>query len=327
MIKDTNRGKQDKILVILGPTATGKTDLALILAHKFSGEIVSADSRQVYKGLDIGTGKRAGGGLSHIIFDSYWKIDGIPVFLYDVVSPKQQFSVKDYFQEAMSKVKNILHRENLPIIVGGTGLYIRALIYGLPNLQIPLNVKLREELVKLTLLELQEKLYSLSVSRWELLNKADRQNKRRLLRSIEIELMNPYIDTKFPIKGLSSNFNILKIGLTASRPFLREKINQRLLDRISQGLIAEGERLHKEGISYQKLRELGLEYRYLADHLEGLISREEFADILKIKIWQYAKRQLTWFKKEEGVFWFDVSSHDWEKEVEKLVKSWYDNLA
>lgn len=312
-----------KILVILGPTATGKTDVALSLAKKLDGELVSADSRQVYKGLDIGTGKMPGQDLVFKKYDLRWEIDGVNVWMYDVVDPKEQFTVKDYVSQAGKIIDDIVKRGKLPIIVGGTGLYIKALLEGLSNLEIPVDEKLRGELQKLTLIKLQEKLKSLSPTKWENLNNSERNNKRRLLRSIELIYMNPYRDTTQNSKVKTQKYDKLKIGLTAPREVLNKRIDLRLISRINQGLVKEGKSLLEQGVSLKRMKELGLEYGMLAMLLKGEISVNQFTDQLSVKIHQYAKRQMTWFKKEKDVFWFDITKLNTTFEVEKLVNTWY----
>ena len=185
-----------KLLVILGPTATGKTDLALYLAKKFNGELVSCDSRQIYGGLDIGTGKMPSNSTYEVKRIrpcrsndiGYWEIDGIKIWMYDVVSPKKQYSVADYVKDADRVIGEIRAKGKLPIIVGGTGLYLKAIFEGLPNLAIPVDKKLRNRLAKLSKAELQEKLKKVSPEKWESLNQSDRENSRRLIRAIELDI-------------------------------------------------------------------------------------------------------------------------------------------
>lgn len=324
-----------KVLVILGPTATGKTDVALQLARKFHGELVSCDSRQVYVGLDIGTGKEPGKSIKEQVLrvkkqKGYWEIDGTKIWLYDVADPREQYTVKDYVEQASQVVEDITQRGKLPIIVGGTGLYLKALLEGLPNLNIPVDEKLRRELQKLSLEELQEKLRSLSPAKWKKLNESDKKNPRRLLRSIEILSMYPHNKTiknlKLKIRHHSfggKNYNILKLGLTAPRDTLNKRIPSRLISRVDQGLIQEAERLHKNGLTLERMKELGLEYGILAKLLAKEISKDQFISILSVKIYQYAKRQITWFKREKDTQWFDITEDNWNKKLEKLVTSWY----
>lgn len=325
-----------KVLVILGPTATGKTDIALSLAKKYNGELVACDSRQVYKGLDIGTGKEPGKSIMNYVLKvnkgkGFWEINGmskapagaVKIWMYDVAYPNIRFTVKDYVELAEKVVEDILERGKLPIIVGGTGLYLKGLLYGFPNLNIPVDESLRGELEKLSLKSLQEKLIALSPTRFQELSDSDKKNPRRLLRSIELILMNPYGHTTKNLQLKTKNWDVLKIGLTAPRPVLYERIDLRLISRIDEGLIEEAARLQKEGLALVRMKELGLEYGALADLLAGNISREEFIETLKTKIHRYAKRQATWFKKENGVNWFDITDKKWQGQVEKTVDSWY----
>ena len=321
---------KNKILVILGPTATGKTDLALSLAKKFDGELIACDSRQVYLGLDIGTGKMPGkwtidnGELKIEKANKYWKVDGINIWMYDVAHPTKQYNVAQYVEDATHVVEDIIRRKKLPIIVGGTGLYLKALIYGLSNLKIPANIKLRVRLEQESLEKLQEQLKSLSPTTWDNLNQSDRQNKRRLIRKIELISMNPYMGMNDQHLGLSGRFQILKIGLTAPRSALNERIDTRVLSRFDQGMIKEAERLHKKGLSFKRMKRLGLEYGVLADYLSRKIKDlEQLKKIMQTKIHQYAKRQITWFKKEPKVFWFDITDRNWLQRVEKLASDWY----
>lgn len=315
----------EKILVILGPTATGKTDLALMLAKKFNGELVSCDSRQVYIGLDIGTGKLPSKEVKYSKGEMFWIIDGIKIWMYDVVDPGRQYSVADYVKDAMVIINDILNRGKLPIIVGGTGLYLRGLLDGFSNLAIPINEKLRKALSKLSLNELQENLKKIDRRKWELLNEPDKKNKRRLLRSIEVTLMYPYKDKTQMPNLISQNYDIFKIGLIVPRDVLYKKIDYRLDLRFSQGLIEEAENLYKKGLSLERMKQLGLEYGVLADYIDGAITKDQLVDNLKIKIHQYAKRQLTWFKKEKDVNWFDITSGLLLAAlvIVKLARKWY----
>lgn len=318
-----------KLLIILGPTATGKTDLALALAKKFRGELVACDSRQVYKGLDIGTGKLPGG--SWRIEDGRWKkgkgwweIDGVKIWMYDVVDPKIQYTVIDYNKDANRVIREIRERRKLPIIVGGTGFYLEALLEGIPNLAVPVDKKLRRKLGKLTLLELQNKLQELSPTRWKKLNQSDRQNSRRLLRSIEVISMNPYMNTGKKIRVTSNKFDILKVGLTASREVLYKNADLRVLTWIDQGMISEAKNLQETGLGLNRMRQLGLEYGVLADFLDGKIEEvEQLVKIMRGKVHGYIRRQQTWFKKEKNVHWFDITSKAFPENVEKIVSKWY----
>lgn len=306
----------NKVLVILGPTATGKTDLSLHLAEKFNGELVSADSRQVYTGLDIGTGKMPAK-FQIEKANGYWVISGIRIWMYDVVNPKGQYNVARFTKDATIIISNIHKRGKLPILVGGTGLYIKALLEGFSNLVIPVDKKLRKNLEKQTLSQLQEQLKKVSPKRWRKMNYSDRQNPRRLIRAIELSGIQR-------IKFKRPNYKTFKIGLTAPREILYLRIDERILSRINQGMIGEANNLHKKGLSLKRMKQLGLEYRVLADFLSGKIKEKDgLVNILKGKIHNFAKRQITWFKKEKDVNWFDITEKNYLAEVENLVAKWY----
>lgn len=312
-----------KVLVILGSTSTGKTDLGLDLAKKFNGEIISCDSRQVYKGLDIGTGKLPGKPVKVKKGKRFWQMDGIKVWMYDVAAPNTRYDVYQYLKDAEKAIKKIEDLGKLPIILGGTGLYFKALTGGLSNLKVPVNQKLRQRLEKLPLGKLQEKLKKLSLVKWKRLNNSDRLNKRRLIRHIELHVMSPMSKRVQSFSLKVENYNILKIGLHVPKEILNQKIDERVESRIKQGMIQEAQDLAKRGLSLERMQELGLEYGVLAEFLEGKLDQEELVFKLKTKIRQYAKRQITWFKKEKDVFWFDISGKGFPKKVEKLTSDWY----
>ena len=313
--------KRNKILVIVGPTATGKTDLALRLASLAQGELVSADSRQVYKDLDIGTGKISNlkSQISNVKKGKgFWEVKGVQIWMYDVVDTKIQYTVADYVEKAEKIVKEVNSRGRLPIIVGGTGLYIKALVEGLPNLMVPVDFRKRKKLEKFSLVSLQEKLKKISLQKWQSLNTSDKQNPRRLIRAIEL------VTSDVSVKFQAPKFDVLKIGLTASREILYKRADDRVISRVEQGMIQEAEDLHKRGLSLKRMRELGLEYGVLADYLEGKIETEdEFMKKLQYKIHDYIRRQLTYFKKEKDINWFDVMDKNLSRNVEKLVSKWY----
>lgn len=322
-----------KLLVILGPTATGKTDLALDLAKEFSGELIACDSRQVYRGLDIGTGKMP---LRQVEKgQGWWKINGVKIWMYDVVAPKKQYTVADYVKDASKVIDAVSKRGKLPIIVGGTGLYLKSLLEGLPSLAVPVEKRLREQLVKLTVSQLQQRLKIVSPTRWRKMNQSDRANKRRLIRAIEFHTMYSYkrkvqsppggrAGSKFKVQ----NYDVLKVGLTTSRESLYQKINARVLDWLDQGIVEEVNKLIKSGVSFMRLKALGLQYGLIADYLQGKIpSLDQLTIKMQRKIRQYAKRQLTWFKNPSTssgyINWFDVSSKNYAQKVEKMTLDWY----
>lgn len=300
-----------KILVILGPTASGKSALAIDIAKKINGEIISADSRQVYKGMDIGTGKV-----------TLKEMDGIPHHLLDIVSPTsdKRFSVADWKEMAEREIKSISKNNKIPIICGGTGFYIQSIVDNIVLPEVPIDNTLREELEKKSTEELLEEISTMDRERAMDL---DPQNRRRIIRAIEIARFMG----KVPKIESSPNpqYQFLQIGIETDDKILREKIEKRLLERIDLGMIEEAERLHKNGLSFERMDELGLEYKYLAKLIQGELTRDQFIKILGEKIWQYSRRQKTWFKRDDRIKWFRLSNDEdkgriWE-EIENFLIS------
>lgn len=267
-----------KIIVVCGPTATGKSDYAVVLAKKIDGEIISADSRQVYKGLDIGSGKI-----------TQKEMKGVPHYLLDVANPKRIFSVSQFQKKGEKAIQHILKKNKTPIIAGGTGFYIDSLL-GLVLPEVGPNIQLRKELNKKTPEELFKILKKKDRARAESI---DRYNKVRLIRALEI------IETlgKVPKQKRVLKYNVEWIYLDFPDDTLKERIHTRLLKRMKQGMIKEVEQLHGDGISFKRLEELGLEYRYIALYLQKKLSKQEMIEQLESAIWHYVKRQRTWFKK------------------------------
>ena len=312
-----------KLLVILGPTSTGKTDLGIELAKKLNGEIISADSRQVYEYLDTGTGKLPGKFKTFKKGQGLWEIDGVKIRMYDVAEPKTRFNLYQYISKAGQIIRKISSQEKLPILVGGTGLYIRSLLEGISDFEAAEDQSLRVELGQLDLDLLRQKIHQLNPGALDKLNNSELNNKRRLIRLLE-KLTNPGTGKSFP--GIEADFDVLKIGLNADRQILNERIGARVISRIGQGMVEEAEQLLNRGVlTYQRMDELGLEYRYLARLLKGEINRDEFTAILTVKICQFAKRQMTWFKKEKNTQWFDTGDERFSEKVVYRVANWYNN--
>src|SRR3989344_5087951 len=310
-----------KVIVILGPTAAGKTDTAIDLAKKFSGELISCDSRQVYIGLDIGTGKLPGIEVKVKKGNGYWEMDGVKVWMLDIADPKKRYTVFDYVKDREKVLEDIFKREKLPIIVGGTGFYLKSLLEGLDNLSIPSDKKLRIRLEKLSISKLQEELKKISAAKFEKLNNSDRNNPRRLIRAIELLSQK---SNKKNVDAKSKDLDVLKIGLTTRREIIGKRIKDRILHRLDKGMIEEVANLLKNGLSIARLKELGLEYSIISDYVTGVIkNKEDLVKILRIKIGQYAKRQMTWFKKEKDLNWFDITEKNYYEMVEKMVADWY----
>lgn len=285
--------KLKKIIVILGPTASGKTNLAVNLAAKFNGEIVSADSRQVYRGMDVGTGKDLN---EYKVKNIKSKVRNISYYLIDVVSPKTEFNLAKYQKLAFKAIHNILKRGKLPIIVGGTGLYLQAVVDNYQLSETKPDKKLRIELDNKTVNELFEYLNKLDPESAERLNQSDRQNSRRLVRKIEMSINNETGIIKGP-----QIYEALIIGLNPSKEILEKRIYKRLIDRLEkeEGMIDEVKRLYKEDVSWKRLMDFGLEYKYLSLYIQNKISYDKMIENLYIAIRQFAKRQMTWFRRWE----------------------------
>ena len=277
------------LLIILGPTASGKTQLAVQMAYKFQGEILSADSRQVYKGMDIGTGKDL----------NEYNINGkkIPYHLIDIITPKEEYNVYQFQKDFKKKLLDIQKRNKIPILCGGTGLYLKAIImdYHLP--EVAPNKNLRKTLTSHTRNELINKLNSLSPdsSKKYLLD-----TKRRIIRAIEIEISTKGEKVKKKYHQFSSKINNpIIIGIEYERSIIKHKITERLHKRLNNGMIQEVETLIQNGITYEKLERLGLEYRYISFYLQKQISKEQMVEKLNIAIHQFSKRQMTFFRNIE----------------------------
>ncbi|MEI6528609.1 MAG: tRNA (adenosine(37)-N6)-dimethylallyltransferase MiaA [bacterium] len=280
-------GKLPKIIVVLGPTATGKSDLAVEIAKKYNGEVISADSRQVYRGMDLGTGK-----ITRV------EMQGVTHFLLDVVNPKSVFNVEKYQKLADKSVRDILSRGKLPIICGGTGFYIQSIVDNISLPKVEPNPSLRKKLEKKNcgqLLKILAKLDSKTAA------KIDQKNSRKIIRAIEIATALGSV----PILEKNPKYESLQIGLTIPDKILKDRIYLRLTRRLAAGMLNEGKKLHRDGLSWKRMENLGLEYRYMARHLSGKISYEQMISELDSKIWQYARRQKTWFRRDKRIKWFN----------------------
>jgi len=277
-----------KLVVVLGPTATGKSDLAVLLAKKFGGEVISADSRQVYKGLDIGAGKI-----------TKREMRGVTHHMLDVASPKRQFSVAQFKQKGEKVIRDMVRRGKLPIICGGAGFYIQALTDGIILPEVKPDQKLRKILGRKTVRELFALLKKLDPVRAQSIEKS---NPRRLIRAIEIARSlgkSPPLGVRRP-----TEYDVLFVGLDMPDEKLKERIAVRAHKRMHAGMVAEAKRLHLQGLSYRRMEELGLEYRYLAQYLKGELTKEDLEREIKKGNWRYAKRQRMWFKRDERIKWF-----------------------
>jgi len=317
-----------KIIAIVGPTASGKSTLGVWLAQKLGGEIISADSRQVYRGLNLGTGKvttREMGGIHH--------------HLLDVANPlgrrtatgeaKKQFSVSDFKALAEEKLIMIYHNKKIPIVVGGTGLYVDVLLGRMTLPDVPPNPALRAGLEKKSAEQLFAMLKKADPAR---AGTIEPRHKRRLIRALEIAKgRRKVLDKKSgpresredgiarrETRGLfgkdfPADSQILWLGLNPSEEKLKKNIHARLLARMRAGMVAEAQKLHRTGLSYKRMRELGLEYKFLALYLEKKITKDELLEQLERAICRYAKRQKTWFKRNKDIFWIKNKSEALQK--------------
>jgi len=289
----------------LGPTASGKSELAIKLAKKFNGEIISADSRQVYKGMDIGTGKV-----------TKKEMKGIPHYLLDVTTPKRRFTVVQYRKLAIRAINKIFKKNKVPLLCGGTGFYIQAVVDGIVIPEVKPDWKLRKELERKTSRELFSQLKKLDPQRAKTIEK---ENKRRLIRALEIvkKIGHVPILRKKPLP-----YPVLMIGIKKSSEELKKLIEKRFLKWLRQGLIKEIKNLRKLGLSWKKIEDFGIHYRVIAQYLQDKISYPEMIKNSLKELQNYAKRQMTWFKRDKRIKW--IKNY---QQAEKLVKSFIPHLS
>lgn len=327
----------NKLLVICGQTATGKTSLAIRLAKKLTasgpegsgpaGEIISADSRQVYRGLDIGTGKDfpKGSKIKYPWFSKlgFYEIDGVKLWGYDLADPRQDFSVAKYIKIAHKLIEDIIKRKKLPILVGGTGLYIKGVIDGIPTAVVPRSEKLRQNLVGKTATELYEMLSQIDSIKAGSLNSSDKKNPRRLARAIEVAIWMIDNSKRQPKNIQRPVYSAFFVGLTAPKNVAEKKIERRVDERVKAGMKEEIATLLRRGVKWENQSLMSLGYRQYRDYFEGGVPEELVVTEWKREEIRYAKRQVTWFKKETRIKWFDVTQRGYPKNVEKLVEKWY----
>jgi tRNA dimethylallyltransferase len=276
----------NKLIVIVGPTASGKSALAIDIARRFGGEIISADSRQIYRGLEIGSGKI-----------TKKEMAGVPHHLLGIADPKNIFTASQYQKMARQEFNKIWSNGKLPILVGGTGFYIRAAVDGIVIPEVKPNQKLRKKLEGRSTAELSEILEKKDRRRWE---EIDRKNPRRLIRAIEIA------DALGKVPKLKSNplkTEVLFLGITKTKTTLEKLIKRRVRKMIDTGLAQETQALIKKRVPKRKIREFGFEYADTLDFLEGKTNNKELARKITGDSLKYAKRQMTWFKKDKRIRW------------------------
>lgn len=284
---------------IVGPTSSGKTAVSIDLAKKLkklgiTAEVVSADSRQVYIGLNLLSGKATRDRVSSKnlkLETKNWYSEGIPHHMLDIVSPKKVYSVADYKKDAEKIIDEIISRGNLPVLVGGTGFYVDAITRGIVLPEVPPNKELRKKLEKLETKKLLAVLKKLDLARYR---EIDQNNRVRIIRAIEIAKSLG----KVPKVKAKPKYDVETVYVDLPDDELKSKIHSRLLARIKAGMINEGKKLHDSGVSWKRMEELGLECRYVALHLQGKMSKKEMIEELEKSTWQYVKRQRTWFKRK-----------------------------
>lgn len=297
------------MITILGPTATGKTQLAAHIAYNLNGEIISADSRQVYKYMDIGTGKD----LNDYIVNG----KKVPYHLIDIAEPGYEYNVFEFKRDFINAYKNITDQKKIPILCGGTGMYIEAAIGNYRFAEVPENYPLREMLLKKS----KEELIEILASYKKIHNTSDICDINRLLRAIEIEVFHQ----NFPEKNEVDNKIQSKIfGISFPRDMVRQRITERLKNRLETGMIDEVKSLKEKGISYERLISYGLEYKYVSLYLKGELKYEEMFNLLNIAIHQFAKRQMTWFRRMQRkgfeITWIDGNKDIHSKTYEIIQK-------
>ena len=306
-----------KMITILGPTASGKTPLAAALAYQMEGEIISADSRQVYRRMDIGTGKD----LADYTITNNREPITVPYHLIDIVEPGTKYNLFQYQQDFYDAYQDIMARGKTPILCGGTGLYIEAVLKGYKLSPVPQNPDLRQQLEGKTLDELTQLLAALKAKTGSVMhNKTDVDSCQRAIRAIEIESYN--LEHPVPLRELPPVDSLI-IGVDIDREARREKITRRLKARLEEGMVDEVRGLLDEGIPAEDLIYYGLEYKFVTEYVTGKTTYDEMFTRLEIAIHQFAKRQMTWFRGMERrgftIHWIDALQ-PMEDKVGKILR-------
>lgn len=293
-----------KVLSIVGATSSGKTSLSIILAKQFSGEVISADSRQVYTGLDLASGKV-----------TTEEMEDVPHHLLDVANPMTVYTASDFAHDAAKAISDVSKRNKLPIIAGGTFFYVDMLLGKISSPEVPPNETLRKELEQLSSEELYQRLTETDPERAAVM---DPQNPRRLVRALEIVAALG----KVPPLTSTEKYDVLTLGIDIPKEELHNNIHIRLQQRFDEGMLDEIKGLMKQGLTHERLEALGLECRYVSRHLRGELSYEEMLQQLETKIRQFAKRQLTWLKRDTSIVWVDKND---TQHIFSTVDQWLSN--
>lgn len=305
------------MLVIYGPTTTGKTNLAIILAKKYSGEIISVDSRQVYRRLDIGTGKVSPQSKIEK-HQNYWVVNKVKIWGFDLVDPEEKFTVVDFIEFANQKIQVLQKEKKLPILVGGTGFYIKSILDGIQTADIKADPQLRSKLEKLTVTELFNMLANLDPRKAILLNRSDKFNSRRLIRAIEVAVSGK--DATGPKTPAILQDNLM-IGLTAPNKYLFDRADVWIKTRLIMGMVQEVKNLLQDGVDPKWLKQLGLEYRWLTRYLKGEIDYDSAISRLQGNIHDFIRRQKTWFKQFPQIKLYDISKKNYQHQIALLLKA------
>lgn len=305
--------KKTKLLVLVGPTASGKTGLSLTLAKQLNGEIIAADSRTVYRGMNIGTAKPEGevasagsawgsgvGNIKDLFADKSFVVDGVPHWGIDLVDPDEEFTASDFKAYAEKKIEEISARGHLPMLVGGTGLYINAIVNNLSFTHVPPNPVLRERLEQMTNEALLE---AIAAKDPEAAETIDAANRRRLVRALEIIETSGKTLKEMQQRG-PSRYDICFLGLSVDREELSRRIDTRVDEMVAAGLVNEVRSL-KERYGCEAVAMTGIGYRQICAFLLGQMKLADAIDLVKRDTKQYAKRQMTWFKRDERIQWIE----------------------
>ena len=288
--------EKQKVIVICGPTASGKTDISIELAKKINGEIISADSMQIYKDMDIGTAK-----------PTKEEMQGIKHYLLDFVSPEERYSVAQYKHDAKKTIKEILSKGKMPIIVGGTGLYVDSLIYEIEYSDIKIDEKYRKELEEIAEMQGLEKLYKMALEIDPIaMEKISENDKKRIIRVLEIYKATGKTKTQQEEESRKNpvEYDYKVFAINWDREILYQRINKRVDIMIEQGLIEEVKEILKKYTKFPTAMQ-GLGYKEVADYINGNYTKEEMIEKIKMETRRYAKRQLTWFRKNKQTIWLD----------------------
>ncbi|WP_418290251.1 tRNA (adenosine(37)-N6)-dimethylallyltransferase MiaA [Massilicoli timonensis] len=296
--------KKGKIVTVVGTNASGKSDLAVYLAKKYNGEIISADSRQIYRGYDLGTGKL-----------SKAEMQGVVHHMIDILDSNELFSVADFQARAYACIDDILSRGKLPIIAGGTGLYVRSVVKGYTFVKMEPDLELREELEKKTTEELYAQLAEIDE---QAAKRNTKENRRRIIRALE----------KYHVLGKEAlqdhyepRYEALQLGVTWPNAILHERIDVRMKKRFDEGMIEEVKGLMEQGATAAFMEALGLEYRHIYYYLSGRYqSKEELYTELSRAIKRFAKQQKTWFRKDHDIIWLDMEQ-DYKAQAEAQIEA------